>query len=165
MKIAVFPGTFDPITLGHIDIIERGLQIFDKIYIAVGVNPKKSTFFPLEKRIEWLNSLFENNHQIIVESYTGLTVDFCKAVNANFVLRGLRSFEDFEYEKRIAYVNKELMPNLESVFLFSAVNYGNVSSSLVREVLSCGGNINGFVPKKVVEEIAKLSKAENQQSL
>jgi len=165
MKIAVFPGTFDPITLGHVDIIERGVQIFDKVYIAVGVNPKKSTFFALEKRIEWLNSLFKDNKQIEVEFYTGLTVDFCKKVNAKFVLRGLRSFEDFEYEKRIAYVNKELMPSLESVFLYSSVSYGNVSSSMVREVLSCGGNIDGFVPKQIIKEISKLNKEENPQSL
>ncbi len=119
MKIAVFPGTFDPVTIGHQNIIDRGLSLFDELYIAIGVNPNKKTYFDLESRIGWLNKLYESNPKVKVRHYEGLTIDFCKDVGANYVLRGLRSFEDFEYEKRIALVNKELSPNLETViFIF-----------------------------------------------
>ncbi len=161
MKIAVFPGTFDPITLGHLNIIERGLKIFDKVYIAIGFNPNKKTIFNLEMRKEWLIAMFKDDPKIEVVSYEGLTVDLCRKVNAKFILRGLRSFEDFEYEKRIAYVNSELMHDLESVFLYSNVAFGNVSSSLVREILSCNGDISKFVPEYVLHQINLLNQVKN----
>lgn len=153
MKIAVFPGTFDPVTIGHLNIIERGIALFDKIYIAVGVNPKKQTYFDLETRLEWLNELFKDEPKIEVRHYEGLTIDFCQKINAQFILRGLRSFEDFEYEKRIALVNKELSDNIESVFLYSTAEFGAVSSSFVREILSCGGDIGPFVPQQLAHKI------------
>ncbi len=154
MKTAVFPGTFDPITIGHLNIIERGMELFDKLYIAVGVNPKKKTYFSLEKRIAWLEEIFKENPSIEIKHYEGLTVDFCKSVNARFLLRGLRSMEDFEYEKRIALVNKELSTNIESVFLYSSAEFGSVSSSLVREILMCKGDISSFVPAVVARDVA-----------
>jgi pantetheine-phosphate adenylyltransferase len=153
MKIAVFPGTFDPVTIGHQNIIDRGLSLFDELYIAIGVNPNKKTYFDLESRIGWLNKLYESNPKVKVRHYEGLTIDFCKDVGANYVLRGLRSFEDFEYEKRIALVNKELSPNLETVFLYSTAEFGSVSSSFVREILSCGGDVSSFVPKSLSGDI------------
>lgn len=147
MKIAVFPGTFDPVTIGHQNIIDRGLALFDELYIAVGVNPNKKTHFDLDTRIEWLNKLYASKPNIKVRHYEGLTIDFCKEVGANFILRGLRSFQDFEYEKKIALVNKELSDNIETVFLYSTAEFGAVSSSFVREILSCGGDVSAFVPK------------------
>lgn len=152
-KIAVFPGTFDPVTIGHTNIIKRGEHLFDKIYIAIGINHKKKTYFDLETRTNWLQKLYKGNDKIIIESYEGLTVDFCKKINANFILRGLRSMEDFEYEKRIALVNKQLSPQVESVFLFSSPEFGAVSSSFVREILSCSGDITTFVPQELFEDI------------
>jgi len=146
MKIAVFPGTFDPVTIGHQNIIDRGSALFDKIYIAIGVNPNKKTYFDLQTRVSWLNELYATNDKVEVRHYEGLTTDFCKQVDAHFLLRGLRSFEDFEYEKRIALVNKELSPNLETVFLYSSAEFGSVSSSFVREIHSCGGDISSFIP-------------------
>ena len=155
MKIAVFPGTFDPVTIGHTNIIERGESLFDKVYIAIGVNDKKKTYFDLETRITWLEKLYKDNNKIFIESYEGLTVDFCKKVNAGFILRGLRSMEDFEYEKRIALVNKQLLPQVESVFLYSTAEFGAVSSSFVREILSCSGDVSSFVPEELAKEIMK----------
>lgn len=156
MKVAVFPGTFDPVTIGHENIIERGSNLFDKIYVAIGVNPKKQTYFDLETRKKCLKELFKEYKNIIVDDYQGLTVDYCKKVNANFILRGLRSFEDFEYEKRIALVNKELSNNLETVFLYSSAEFGAVSSSFVREILSCGGDVSSFIPERIYSIIGDV---------
>lgn len=155
MRIAVFPGTFDPVTIGHQNIIKRGAELFDKIFVAVGVNPKKKTYFDLDTRIQCLQEVFKGDENVVIDHYEGLTVDYCKKVNAEFILRGLRSFEDFEYEKRIALVNKELSAKLETVFLYSTAEFGAVSSSFVREILSCGGDISSFVPNGVLPYLTK----------
>ena len=157
MRIAVFPGTFDPVTIGHVNIIERSLSLFDKIYVAIGVNDKKKTYFDLDFRLECLNILFASNAQIEIAHYKNLTTTFCESVGADFILRGIRSFEDFEYEKRIALVNKELSSQIETVFLNSSAEFGAVSSSFVREILSCGGNVESFVPKKLASKIMRQS--------
>ncbi len=153
MKIAVFPGTFDPITLGHVDIIKRGLLIFDKIYVVIGINPNKKTILDLDFRLQLLRQLFIGQKNIKIDFYEGLTVDFCNKNNAKFILRGLRSFEDFEYEKRIAYVNSELEKGIESVFFCSGLKFGNVSSSLVREIIYWGGDFEKFVPLELIDSI------------
>lgn len=155
MKIAVFPGTFDPVTIGHQNIIERGSLLFDKIYVAVGVNPKKKTYFDLSTRLQCLEKTFRDNSKVVIDHYEGLTVDYCKKVNSSFILRGLRSFEDFEYEKRIALVNKELSAQLETVFLYSTAEFGAVSSSFVREILSCNGDVKSFIPSGL-EDLLKV---------
>jgi len=119
MKIAVFPGSFDPITLGHESIVRRALHLFDKIIIAIGINADKNGYFPLEKRLEWLNQTFSDLPQVSVESYNGLTVDFCTKMNASYIIRGLRTSADFEFERSVAQVNLKLVPEIETVFLLT----------------------------------------------
>lgn len=146
-KIAIFPGSFDPITRGHVDIVNKGLLIFDKIIISIGNNAKKTTLFSLEQRIGWIKETFKNNPNVEVQSYQGLTIDFCKQVNAQFILRGLRSPGDFEYEQNIAYANKEMVPDIETVFLLSGLSYSNISSTIVRDIIIHKGNFQKFVPE------------------
>lgn len=146
-KIAIFPGSFDPITRGHVDIVNKGLLIFDKIIISIGNNAKKTTLFSLEQRIGWIKETFKNNPKVEVQSYQGLTIDFCKQVNAQFILRGLRSPGDFEYEQNIAYANKEMVPDIETVFLLSGLSYSNISSTIVRDIIIHKGNFQKFVPE------------------
>jgi len=147
-KLALFPGVFDPFTLGHLSLVERGLQLVDEIIIAIGVNLDKKTFFPLEKRIEMITRLFESNPKITVRSYTGLTVDFAKEMNVGFILRGVRSVNDFEYEKNIADINREIA-GIETFVLFTEPKYTHISSSIVRELLTYGKSISAFVPEKL----------------
>lgn len=146
-KIAIFPGSFDPITRGHVDIVHKGLLIFDKIIISIGNNAKKTSLFSLEQRIGWIKETFKNNSKVEVQSYQGLTIDFCKQVNAQFILRGLRSPGDFEYEQNIAYANKEMVPDIETVFLLSGLSYSNISSTIVRDIIIHKGNFQKFVPE------------------
>ncbi len=148
MRRAVFPGSFDPITLGHCDIIERGLPLFDEIILAVGVNSEKKYMFTLKERIQFLENSFKHESKIKVTSYKGLTVDFCKKVNANFILRGLRNPGDFEFEKAIAHTNRKLS-EIETVFLLTSSGKSYISSSIVREVIRNGGNYSGLVPNTV----------------
>lgn len=145
-KVALFPGSFDPITKGHVDIVEKGLLIFDKIIIAIGSNAKKTNLFPIEKRMEWIKKVFENEPRVEVTSYTGLTVNFGKEAGAGFILRGLRSPGDFEYEQQIAYANKEMIGEIETVFLLSSPFYTNISSTIVRDIIINNGNYSKFVP-------------------
>lgn len=145
-RIAVFPGSFDPVTLGHIDIIERALPLFDKIIIAIGVNAQKQGYFSLEQRINWLQELYGNQPKVEIDNYEGLTVDFCKSKNSNFILRGLRSAADYEYEKVIAQTNKSLNPGIETIFLLSKPEFGHISSTIVKEVLRNKGDIRKMVP-------------------
>lgn len=145
-NIAVFPGSFDPITRGHESIIRRALPLFDKIIIAVGENPEKQTYFPLDKRIHWLEQLFSGEKRIEIQKYSGLTVHFCNAVNAKYILRGLRTSADFEFERTIGQVNKVIYPEIETVFLLTIPEYTALSSSVVRELLRNGGDVDKFVP-------------------
>ncbi len=149
MKIAVFPGSFDPVTLGHESIVRRALPLFDKIIVAIGVNADKSGYFPIEKRLEWLNQTFGDLPQVSVESYNGLTVDFCESKGAGFILRGLRTSADFEFERGVAQVNLKLIPEIETVFLLTLPEYVMVTSSIVREVHRHGGDINQFIPEQI----------------
>ena len=149
MKIAVFPGSFDPITLGHESIVRRALPLFDKIIIAIGTNADKNGYFPVEKRLEWLNQTFSDLPQVSVESYNGLTVDFCTKVEASYILRGLRTSADFEFERNVAQVNLKLVPGIETIFLLTIPEYVMVTSSIVREVHKHGGNIDQFIPAQI----------------
>lgn len=147
MKKAVFPGSFDPITNGHVDIIKRALPLFDEIIIAVGVNSSKKHMFSLGDRILWIQKTFENEPKIKVSQYNKiLTVDYCKQVNANFIIRGLRNPADFEFEKAIAQTNRKLNPSIETVFLLTAEKFSAISSSIVREIIIYDGDYKSFVP-------------------
>ncbi|MFA8450630.1 MAG: pantetheine-phosphate adenylyltransferase [Bacteroidales bacterium] len=157
-KIAIFPGSFDPITKGHKSIIERATQIFDEIIIAIGINANKNTLFSLEDRKNMLEKSFHNNPKVKIASFDGLTVDFCKEHNANYIIRGLRNSADFEYEKTIHEVNTLLYPELETVLLFSEPKYGVITSSLVREIISHKGDISEFVPKEILKEVNSKTK-------
>lgn len=148
-KTAVFPGSFDPVTRGHESIIKRGLPLFDEIIIAVGVNSGKKSFFPLEKRIQWLEDVFRNESRIRIMPYEGLTVEFCRKVGAGYILRGLRSSADFEFEHTIGLMNKAMNPGVESIFLLASQEYSAVSSSIVREIFINGGNISSFIPESI----------------
>jgi len=149
MKIAVFPGSFDPITRGHESILRRALPLFDKIIVAIGVNSDKSGYFHVEKRLEWLNQTFSDLPQVSVESYYGLTVDFCMKMNASYIIRGLRTSADFEFERSVAQVNLKLVPEIETVFMLALPEYVMVTSSIVREVHKHGGNIDQFIPESI----------------
>lgn len=146
MKIAVFPGSFDPVTLGHESIVRRALPLFDKIIVAIGSNIEKSGYFPIEQRLKWLSDVFADLPQVSVESYSGLTVDFCEKVNSEYIIRGLRTSADFEFERSVAQVNLKLKPAIETVFLLTLPEYVMVTSSIVREVHKHGGNISMFIP-------------------
>lgn len=148
MKIAIFPGSFDPITNGHVDIIERALPLFDKIIIAIGVNSDKQYMFPLEQRKEFILDTFKNESKISVDTYQGLTIDFSKKIGADFILRGLRNPADFEFEKAIAHTNRELS-QIETVFLLTSAQTSFISSSIVRDILKYDGDVSKFVPKCV----------------
>ena len=149
MKKAVFPGSFDPITLGHVDLIYRGLEIFDEIIIAIGVNADKKQLLPLEDKIQQIKNTFINEPRIKVASYKGLTIDFCKSVNSKYILRGLRNSSDFNYEQSIAQTNSSLSL-IESVFLISSPQLAHISSTIVRDIIRNEGDYKSLVPKSVV---------------
>ena len=144
-RIAIFPGSFDPITNGHVDVINKGLGIFDKIIVAIGKNSKKTNLFTIEQRSGWIQQIFKDK-RIEVTSYEGLTIDFCKEVGAGFILRGIRSGADFEYEQGIAFANKEMVPEIETVFLLSSPSNNTISSTIVRDIIINKGNYSKFVP-------------------
>jgi pantetheine-phosphate adenylyltransferase len=145
---AIFPGSFDPLTLGHYDIIKRGITLFDELIIAIGVNTDKQYMFPLEERKKFISEAFKDEPQISVLTYQGLTVDFCKKVNAGYILRGLRNPGDFEFEKAIAHTNRKLS-EIETVFLLTSSGKSYISSSIVRDVIRNGGDYTGLVPDSV----------------
>ncbi|SDE10148.1 pantetheine-phosphate adenylyltransferase [Riemerella columbipharyngis] len=150
MKIAVFPGSFDPITLGHYDIIERASGLFDKLIIAIGHNSQKKYMFPLEKRMEFILDSVKKFDNVEVDSFEGLTVDYCMEKNAQFILRGLRNPADFEFEKAIAHTNRTIAhKKLETVFLLTSSGKSFISSSIVREIIGHGGNYRLLVPDAV----------------
>jgi pantetheine-phosphate adenylyltransferase len=157
-KIAVFPGSFDPITRGHESIILRALPVFDEIIVALGENAEKKSYFPLEKRLKWLELVFLDEPRIKIVKYSGLTVDFCTKMNASYILRGLRTSADFEFERTIGLINKAITPAIETVFFLSAPEYAALSSSVVRDVLKNGGNVSMFVPAKISAEIHEVVK-------
>jgi pantetheine-phosphate adenylyltransferase len=152
-KIAVFPGSFDPVTTGHDCIIRRAAQLFDELIVAIGVNADKKTYFPLEKRMEWLKTVLADIDNVRVDSYYGLTVDYCMSQNAKYILRGLRTAADFEFERSVGQVNKLLHPDLENVFLLSRPEHTPINSSIVRDVHRNGGDIQQFVPTSVAKQI------------
>lgn len=148
MKKAVFPGSFDPITLGHFDIIERGVKLFDELIIAIGINSDKKYMFSLEERKSFIEEAFKDEPKIKVLTYQGLTVNFCKEQNAEFILRGLRNPADFEFEKAIAHTNRKLS-EIETVFLLTSSGKSYISSSIVRDVIRNNGDYTGLVPDAV----------------
>lgn len=150
MRRAIFPGSFDPITLGHVDIIDRALPLFDEIIIAIGINTEKKYMYSLEDRKRFIETTFDGVKKIKVKTYKGLTVQFCVDENAQFILRGLRNTADFNYEQSIAQTNASLA-GIESVFMVAAPSLSNISSSIVRDVKRNGGDISGLVPKVVVK--------------
>ena len=148
MRVAIFPGTFDPFTLGHMDILKRSLSLFDKIIVGVGINNQKKTMFSIDERVKFIKNCFKKNSKISVQSYSGLTIEFCKKVGATFIVRGIRNNGDFEFEKAIARTNRKLS-KIETVFLLTSAKTSFISSSIVRELISNGGDFELLVPKSV----------------
>jgi pantetheine-phosphate adenylyltransferase len=145
-RVAIFPGSFDPFTVGHESIVNRAIPLFDKIIIMIGYNSNKRSFFPVEKREIWINEVFKNESKVTVECHEGLTVDFCKKVNAKYILRGLRTSADFEFERAIAQVNKMMHPQIESVFLLTMPEHTPINSTIVRDIILHGGDASSFLP-------------------
>jgi pantetheine-phosphate adenylyltransferase len=150
MKIAVFPGSFDPITVGHVSLVKRALPLFDKIIVAVGVNSQKQTLFDLEKRLKWLKTVFRNETKVEIAQFEGLTAHFCTKIGARYLLRGLRNASDFDYEKTISQLNHIVGNDLETVFLISLPQFSHISSTIVRELIKGHGDVKQFVPQEVV---------------
>lgn len=148
-RICLFPGTFDPITKGHVDVVQRSVSLFDKLVIGIGINSSKQPMFTVEQRVEWISNIFKNDPRVEVVGYTGLTVDYCQKINARYILRGIRYVSDFEYEKAIADMNRMLAPEIETLFLTCSPEYSTISSTLVRDVIRNGGNVTQFVPAEV----------------
>ncbi len=153
--IAVYPGTFDPITNGHTDLVNRGVKIFDKIIIAVAQNPSKNTLFTVKERIEFIQEIFDENSQVEIYSLDKLLVDFANDHNATVILRGLRAVSDFEYEVQLASMNRSMEPNIESVFMSPAEEYGFLSSSIIKEIAKHGGDLSKFIDKAVLAALQK----------
>ena len=154
-KIALFPGSFDPITKGHESVIKRAAPLFDKIIVAIGINTEKKEFFSVEQRTKWLKEVFKEQKNIEIMVYEGLTVEFCKKVNARFLLRGLRTSADFEFERSIGQTNKMLFPEIETLFLLTTPEHTALNSSIVRDVLKNGGDVSDFVPEALVKDLQK----------
>jgi len=150
MKIALFPGSFDPVTKAHVDIIKRSMGLFDKIYIGIGDNSSKKGLLSIGQREQMLRAVFENEPKIHVVAYEGLTVEFCKSIGAAYMIRGIRTVSDFEYEKAIAQMNHSLAPDIESIFIVSKPGYSSISSTIVREILRYNGDISQFIPKEAL---------------
>ena len=148
-KIAIFPGSFAPFTVGHQSIVDRALPLFDKIIISIGINSEKNQYFSIEERMDWIEAIYGNNPKIEVKRYEGLTVDFCKKENANYILRGLRDSHDFKFEKNIAQMNKELNSTIETIFIITPPEISHISSSIIRDIIKNGGDISKFIPKEI----------------
>lgn len=153
MRICLFPGTFDPVTLGHTDIIDRALPLFDKLVIGIGRNVNKDPMFSEEMRLGWIREIYKGNPQVEALAYDGLTVECCKRIGANFILRGIRYVNDFEYEKAIADMNRSLDRNVDTVFLTCLPQFTSVASTLVRDVIRNGGDVTPFLPDVVANSI------------
>lgn len=155
MRIALFPGTFDPVTFGHLDIIERSLRLFDQLYVGIGINSNKVPMFSAEQRVAWLEEIFKDEPRIKSVVYEGLTVECCRKIGANYILRGIRYVNDFEYEKAIADMNRSLDKEIETIFLTCLPQYTSVASTLVRDVIRNGGDVSQFVPQAVINSIGQ----------
>lgn len=153
MRICLFPGTFDPVTLGHTDIIDRALPLFDKLVIGIGRNVNKEPMFSEDERLEWIREIYKGNPQVEALAYDGLTVECCKRIGANFILRGIRYVNDFEYEKAIADMNRSLDGNVDTVFLTCLPQFTSVASTLVRDVIRNGGDATPFLPDVVSKSL------------
>ncbi len=151
-KIAVFPGSFDPITKGHVDIVLRALPLFDQIIIAIGSNSQKHSLFSLEERMRWIDEVFKNEPKVTAESYEGLTVNFCEKKKANYLLRGIRSAADFEYEKTIAHLNHDMLPDVETILILSRPELSSISSTIVREIIRGKGKVAKFLPIEIAKD-------------
>lgn len=150
MRIGLFPGTFDPITLGHIDIIDRALPLFDKLYVGIGRNANKKPLFPEADRLAWISACYAHNPKVEAVVYEGLTVSCCKMVGASFILRGIRYVNDFEYEKAIADMNRSIIDGIDSVFFTCSPQFTSVASTLIRDVYKNGGDVRQFLPQPVI---------------
>lgn len=152
-KIAVFPGSFDPFTIGHEAIVLKAVSLFDKVVVAIGSNSNKKYHFSLEKREMLIKEVFADYKNVEVSSFSGLTIDFCKRINANYLVRGLRDAADFQFEKSIAHMNKAMSPNLETIFLLTDPELSPVNSTILREIIKNGGDIRQFIPSKIANKI------------
>ncbi|MGY4386572.1 pantetheine-phosphate adenylyltransferase [Pedobacter sp. UYP24] len=150
MKIALFPGSFDPITIAHVDILKRALPLFDQIIVGIGLNSAKQSFLSAEQRKNIVTAVFAEHENVHIELYEGLTVDFCRKIGAQFMVRGVRSVGDFEYEKAIAQINQTLMPEMETIILLSKPEYSAISSTIVRDILRYGGDVSPFLPTQAL---------------
>lgn len=150
MKTALFPGSFDPITIAHVDILKRALPLFDKIVIGIGLNSSKQSFLSAEKRQEIVSVIFDGYDNVEVKLYEGLTIDFCKELNVQYMVRGIRSVSDFEYERAISQINQMMMPEVETIFMLSKPEYSAISSTIVRDILRNNGDISMFLPKEAL---------------
>ena len=154
-RICLFPGTFDPVTLGHVDIIDRAIPLFDKIIVGIGKNTTKAPMFSAEQRLKWIKEIYKNEPCVEGEIYEGLTINFCKTVNAKFILRGIRYVSDFEYEKTIADANRTLDKSIETIFLTGEPKYTSLASTIVRDIIRNGGDASHFLPDIVFNSIKK----------
>ena len=155
MRICLFPGTFDPLTLGHVDIINRALPLFDKIVVGIGLNASKAPMFSPEQRLEWIREIYKDEERVEGAVYEGLTIDYCKKIKAHFILRGIRYVSDFEYEKTIADANRTLDKTIETVFLTGEPKYTSVASTIVRDIIKNKGNASPFLPESVYKTLPK----------
>lgn len=152
-RICLFPGTFDPVTLGHIDIINRALPLFDKIYVGIGINAAKAPMFSAEQRMGWFRDIYKDEPRVESVVYEGLTINYCKTIGAQFILRGIRYVSDFEYEKTIADANRTLDKHIETIFLTGEPKYTSVASTIVRDILRNGGDATPFLPEAVTRSL------------
>jgi pantetheine-phosphate adenylyltransferase len=150
MKTALFPGSFDPLTIAHADILKRALPLFDRVVIGIGINSTKQSFLPADVRKDMVKAVFAGYDNIEVQSYEGLTVDFCKKINATYMIRGIRSVGDFEYERAIAQINQTMMPEMETILLLSKPEYSAISSTIVRDILRNHGDVTPFLPREAL---------------
>jgi pantetheine-phosphate adenylyltransferase len=155
MRICLFPGTFDPVTLGHVDIINRALPLFDKIIVGIGMNTSKAPMYSAEQRLKWIKEIYKDEERVEGVVYEGLTINFCKEIGAQFILRGIRYVSDFEYEKTIADANRTLDRNIETIFLTGEPKYTSVASTIVRDIIRNGGDASHFLPEIVYNSIKK----------
>jgi len=153
MRICLFPGTFDPLTLGHVDIINRAIPLFDKIIVGIGLNTSKAPMFSAEQRLKWIKEIYKDEERVDAAIYEGLTVDFCKKIGALFILRGIRYVSDFEYEKTIADANRTLDKNIETIFLTGEPQYTSIASTIVRDILKHHGDASPFLPEAVIKSL------------
>lgn len=154
-RICLFPGTFDPLTLGHVDIINRALPLFDKIVVGIGLNASKAPMFTANQRLQWIQDIYKDEDRVSAAVYEGLTIDFCKKIGARFIVRGIRYVSDFEYEKTIADANRTLDKSIETIFLTGEPKYTSVASTIVRDIIRNGGNAHPFLPDVVFESLTK----------